>query len=92
MADQNLIGDRVRKQRRTRGLTQDQLAAACQRLGWDVSRVSVAKIESGVRGVNDAEVIVLAGALKCPPGELLDKIQLKEAIKVVRQGKAETER
>jgi transcriptional regulator with XRE-family HTH domain len=86
MASQNLIGDRVRILRETRNLTQDQLAGACQRRGWDVSRVTMAKIETGVRAVNDGEIVVLAAVLKCTPGKILDSIKVPQAISVVRQG------
>lgn len=67
---QNIIGARVRKLRGERGWTQDQLAAACQRLGWDMSRVTLAKIETGVRAVNDGEVVVFASALGAGPEDL----------------------
>ena len=87
MPSQNLIGDRVRKLREAKTLTQDQLAAACQRLGWDLSRVTIAKIETGVRAINDGEIVILATVLKCPPGKLLDPIKVPEAVTVVRQGR-----
>ncbi len=87
MSSQNLIGDRVRKLRETKNLTQDGLAGACQRLGWDVSRVTVAKIETGVRAVNDGEIVILAAVLKCAPGKLIDSIKVPQAITVVRQGR-----
>ena len=46
----------MRKLRDTRNLIQDQLARACQRLGWDVSRVTLTKIENGRRlGADPAE-------------------------------------
>jgi DNA-binding XRE family transcriptional regulator len=86
---QNLIGERVRKLRETRNLTQDQLAGACQRLGWDVSRVTVTKIETGVRAVNDGEIVMLAAALKSTPGDFLNPIKPAKAVSVVRQGLAE---
>lgn len=86
MASQNLIGDRVRKLRETKNLTQDQVAAACQRIGWDVSRVTIAKIESGVRVVNDGEIVVMAAVLKTTAGDLLNPVKVTKAITVVRQG------
>ena len=86
MPSLNLIGDRVRKLRESRNLTQDQLAGACQRLGWDVSRVTLAKIETGVRAVNDGEIVILAAVLKCPAGKLIDAIKAAQAVSVVRQG------
>lgn len=89
MASQNLIGDRVRKLRETRNLTQDQLAAACLRLGWDVSRVSLTKIETGIRAVNDGEIVILAAALKTTAGDLLNPVKVAKAITVVRQGRTE---
>ena len=86
MPSQNLIGDQVRILREARNLTQDQLAGACQRRGWDVSRVTMTKIETGVRAINDGEIVVLAAVLKCPPGELLNSIKVAKAVTVVRQG------
>ncbi len=86
MPSQNLIGDRVRKLREALSLTQDQLAGACQRFGWDVSRVTIAKVETGVRAVNDGEIVVLAAVLKCTPGKLIDEIKVTEAVGEVRQG------
>jgi len=41
-------------------MTQEMLAARLQREGWDVSRVSVAKIESQLRWVADCELYMLA--------------------------------
>lgn len=89
MAILNIIGGRVRAARESRNLTQDQLAAACQRLGWDISRVSVAKIETGARGTNEGELIILGLALKTDPGEFLKGLKLAKALTVVRQGKSE---
>ena len=62
---QNIIGPRVRAARfaKTPKLTQDALAARLQTLGLDISRVGVAKIEAGLRGVTDKEVLCLAQAL-----------------------------
>lgn len=45
------------------GLTQDELAGRLQRAGWDLSRVSLAKIESQLRWVTDCELFMLAQAL-----------------------------
>ena len=86
MPNQNVIGNKVRKLREALPLTQDQLAAACQRHQWDVSRVTITKIETGVRAVNDGEVVILAAVLKCQPGDLLNPVKVAQAVKVVRQG------
>ena len=88
MTTQNVIGESLRRMRENRGFTQDQLAGACQRRGWDVSRVTLAKIETGSRAVNDGEIIVLAAVMKCVPGDLLNNLRVGNAIKVVRQGRS----
>lgn len=67
----NVIGPQVRRLRDKAGLSQSELAAACQRIGWDVSRDTIAKIESGARWVGDFEVIYLAKVFKSSPNELL---------------------
>jgi transcriptional regulator with XRE-family HTH domain len=59
----NIIGTNVRKNRESNGLTQDQLAAKCNLLQWNISRGTLAKIESKVRRVTDIEVKLLAEAL-----------------------------
>ncbi len=60
----NLIGPAVRQQREAQQLTQEQLVARCNLLGWDISRGTLAKIESQVRCITDIEVAKLAVALK----------------------------
>jgi transcriptional regulator with XRE-family HTH domain len=67
---QNVVGVQVRKLRYQRELTQEAFAAKCNVLGWDISRGALAKIESGVRCVTDAELFVLAKALKIQVGDL----------------------
>jgi len=67
---QNLIGSEVRKLRYAQDLTQDMLAARCARVGWDVSRGTLAKVEAQVRRVSDVEVLILAKALKVTAADL----------------------
>jgi transcriptional regulator with XRE-family HTH domain len=54
----------------TRGLSQEQLAAKCCILGFDLSRGTLAKIEAGIRCVTDAELRVLARSLRVKMDEL----------------------
>jgi transcriptional regulator with XRE-family HTH domain len=82
----NLAGSRIRKLRVADGLTQEQLAARCQAAGWDVTRGTLAKIEAGVRRLNDAEVVVLAKCLKIGAADLLDGFPSVQVVSVVRQG------
>lgn len=47
-------------------MSQPQLAAKCQRLGWDIERDTIAKIEATARWVGDFELLKLARALEVP--------------------------
>lgn len=61
---QNLVGPQVARLRSARGWSQDELAGHLQRLGWDISRGTLAKIEARIRCVTDRELLWLARALK----------------------------
>ena len=67
----NIVGPVVRRLRTERALTQAQLAAKLNVLGWDLSRGTLAKIESQFRWVADSELLLLAEALGVTPGSLL---------------------
>jgi len=60
----NVIGSQVKQIRKAQGLSQEQLAAKCNLLEWDLSRSTLAKIESKVRRITDFEVILMAKALQ----------------------------
>ena len=60
----NQVGPQVRKLREQAGMTQDQFTARCNLVGFNISRGTLAKIESQVRRVTDQEVALLAKALK----------------------------
>jgi transcriptional regulator with XRE-family HTH domain len=59
----NIIGPKIRVLREAAGLTQEQLSARCQRLGLDITRGTLAKIEAAVRSVSDFEIPFIARAL-----------------------------
>lgn len=69
----NIIGPKVREIRESKEMTQEDLAAKCNLLKWDVSRSIIAKIESKVRRVTDEEVALLAKALKVDVNVLYKK-------------------
>jgi transcriptional regulator with XRE-family HTH domain len=66
----NIIGKNVRVIRELKGLTQEQFAAKCNLINWEISRGTVAKIESNVRRITDIEVQNLALALDVEVSEL----------------------
>ena len=78
----NLVGPRVRTLREQRGFTQAVLAARCNLQGWNLSRETLAKIESQVRWVSDCELLCLAQALHTPLESLLP--QPGEASRVMK--------
>ena len=59
----NIVGENVKKIREKNGWTQEQLAAKCHLLEWNISRGTLAKIEANVRGVSDNEVKLLSSVL-----------------------------
>lgn len=59
----NIIGPQMRRLRYERGLSQPELAAECQRQGWDIGRDTVANIEGARRWVADFELAALARVL-----------------------------
>ena len=67
----NLIGKQVSEARNHLGLSQSALAAKCQRMGWDLSRDVLARIESGIRGITDKEIAIFSDVLGVPVQELL---------------------
>lgn len=64
MKAQNIIGPQIRRFRSEQDLTQESFVARCGVLGWRLSRGTLAKIEAQVRCASDAEVYILARALK----------------------------
>lgn len=70
---QNVIAAACRRLRLSNGWTQSQLTARCQLMGWMISRATLAKIESGFRHANDAEVALLARVYNCSTDELLQQ-------------------
>jgi transcriptional regulator with XRE-family HTH domain len=67
---QNIIGGEVRKLRLGKNISQEELAAKCCVLGWDLSRGTLAKIEARVRCVTDRELFILAKALHSETNDL----------------------
>ena len=69
----NIIGRQISRLRSSAGLSQEQLSAKCQTIGLDISRGTLAKIESRVRCVTDDEVLLFAKALGVGVAELYPK-------------------
>jgi len=68
----NIIGPQIRNIRESRQLTQEELAARCNLEGWNISRSTLAKIESQVRRITDEEAAIIAKALEVKIGKLYE--------------------
>jgi transcriptional regulator with XRE-family HTH domain len=66
----NVVGPQVRRLRNRVGISQDELAARCQRAGLDISRSTLAQIEMRFRYVSDEELYILATVLHVSPNDL----------------------
>ena len=83
---QNLVGPAVRALRVNAGLSQEAFAGKLQLAGWDISCGGLAKIETRLRRVNDAELCVLARVIGCEIKDLIPK-DAKTLIEVLRHGR-----
>jgi transcriptional regulator with XRE-family HTH domain len=68
----NVVGPQVKWLREQKAMTQEDLTAQCNLLGWSISRGTLAKIESQVRRVTDFEVAMLAQALEVEISKLFE--------------------
>jgi transcriptional regulator with XRE-family HTH domain len=68
---QNIVGPVIRELREKKGLTQEQLVAKLNVIGWDLSRVTFAKIEAQIRCVADYEIPILAASVGIEPAALI---------------------
>lgn len=67
------VGQKIRRLRGLRGLTQEQLAAQLQTNGCDVTRSALAKIEVGQRHIYVDELYFLAKILQVTVDELIQE-------------------
>jgi HTH-type transcriptional regulator, cell division transcriptional repressor len=76
---QNLIGERVKKARAAANppLTQGELSKKLGKLGVSIDRAGIAKIETGIRGVLDFELVALSKALNVTIQWLLNVTEQK---------------
>jgi transcriptional regulator with XRE-family HTH domain len=69
----NIIGPQIKRLREQNNMTQEELTAKCNLLGWNISRGTLAKIESQVRRVTDSEVALIAKVLNVDISELYEE-------------------
>ncbi|WP_327268771.1 helix-turn-helix domain-containing protein [Streptomyces sp. NBC_01218] len=69
------VAAEVRRHRERRGMSAQDLADACAKLGVPIQRSVIANLENGRRAsIGVAEVLVFAAALDVPPGVLMSPV------------------
>jgi len=76
----NMVGPQIRKLRYARGWSQELLATKLQILGWDIDRVSVAKMESRLVYVDDYELPYFTKVFNVSLADLFPKIDPQRRI------------
>lgn len=63
LGDKNIVGAKVEKLRKEKGIKQKDLVAMLQSRGMDICDTSMSRLEGQTRLVQDFEVVILAEAL-----------------------------
>lgn len=63
-ANLNIIGPKIKYFRKHKKITQEDLCARMQVMGYQISRSDISKIENGKKFIADFEVLGFANALK----------------------------
>ena len=59
------IGDNLRRLRKSANLTQEQVTAQLQVMGFDISRSTYSKYEINTRNIKGSELVALKNIFKC---------------------------
>lgn len=68
----NVIGKNIQSLRKNNKITQEELCARMQVLGYQISRSDISKLENGKKIIADFEIIGFAKALKVSILDLFD--------------------
>lgn len=60
----NLLGENIKKIRKSQNITQEDLCARMQVMGYQISRSDISKLENGKKLIADFEIIGFSKALK----------------------------
>lgn len=67
----NITGKNIKRIRKEKKITQEDLCARMQVMGYQISRSDISKLENGKRFISDFEVVGFANALKVDILDLL---------------------
>ncbi len=68
----NVCGENLTKIRKSKNMSQRQLAREMQLEGYDVDHHFIRRIENGQRFVTDMDLIILSRVLSVPVSDLMD--------------------
>lgn len=68
----NLIGERVRKLRKSKGKTQKEMSEELKNQGYGIGDLTILRIENGTRMVTDIELKILCDYFHVTPNSLMD--------------------
>lgn len=74
----NVTGNKIRELRKAKGLTQEVFAARCQLNQLELTRSTLAKIESNCRQVTDIELLKLSKVLEVDVAEFFKEASLEK--------------
>lgn len=60
----NICGKNIKKIRKEQKVTQDELCARMQVMGYQISRSDISKLENGKKFITDFEIVGFSNALK----------------------------
>ena len=69
----NICGKNIKKFRESQKLTQEELCARMQVMGYQISRSDISKLENEKKCIMDFEIIGFANALKISISSLFDQ-------------------
>ncbi len=72
----NITGNNILRIRKEKKVTQEDLCARMQVMGYQISRSDISKLENGKKFIADFEVYRFAKALKVSISDLFDGIDL----------------
>ena len=68
----NICGKNIKKIRKEQKVTQDELCARMQVMGYQISRSDISKLENGKKFITDFELLGFSKALKVSILDLFD--------------------
>lgn len=74
----NVVGPKIRSLRLQFSWTQDLLAKYLRRMGWNISRSTLAKVEARLIHVSDSDLLYFVRLFEVEPGRLLPDLDPDE--------------